>query len=62
MSGWHLWAMIPAISVLTLFYLALGNVGYWNYTINEWLLDNGIVALGIGVVYLGEGIYKRCKK
>ena len=57
-----LWTIIPAISLLTLIYLGLGNIGYWDYTINEFLLGNGIVMLGIGGVYLGEDVYRRIKK
>jgi len=53
-----LWTLIPAIMILTAFYLILGNNGYWNYTVNDWLIGNGIISLGVCFVYVCEGIYK----
>ena len=44
--------------ILTAFYLILGNNGYWNYTVNDWLIGNGIISLGVCFVYVCEGIYK----
>ena len=58
MKDWELWIMIPALMVFTLIFF----VSFDNYTITEWLLGNGIVSLGIGCVYISEGVYKRCKK
>ncbi len=57
----HLWTMIPAIMLLTGFYLMMGINGFWNYTQNDFLYGNGIVSLGIGLVYVGEGVYKKIK-
>ena len=58
-GDWHLWTLIPALMLFTLtFFIAFKP----NYSINEWLLGNGIVSLGIGCIYVGEGIYKRFKK
>ena len=62
MSGWELWTLIPVIFLLTLIYLGLGVSGHWNYTTNDMLFGNGIISLGIGCVYISEGIYKRYKK
>jgi len=59
MKDWHLWTMIPVLMLFTLtFFIAFKQ----DYSINEWLLGNGIVALGIGCVYIGENIFKRFKK
>ena len=39
----------------------MGINGFWNYTQNDFLYGNGIVSLGIGLVYVGEGVYKKIK-
>lgn len=57
-----LWTLIPAIIVLTSFYLMLGVNGYWNYTTNDFLYGNAIFSLGIGFFYISEGVYKKFKK
>jgi len=58
MSGWELWTLIPALMVFTLvFFLAFDN-----YSIEQWVLGNGIISLGVAFIYIGEGIYKRFKK
>ena len=33
-----------------------------NYTIQEWLMGNGIISLEIGLTYISEGVYKKIKK
>ncbi len=59
MKDWHLWTLIPALILFTsTFFIAFKP----NYSINEWLLGNGIVALGIGCVYLKGNIKRRFKK
>lgn len=58
MKGWEVWILIPVLALFTLVYL----LAFKNYTINEWLIGNGIVALGVGCVYITEGIYKKFKK
>jgi len=58
MKGWELYYIIPALLLFTLLYFP----AFDSYTINEWLLGNGIVSLGIGCVYVREGIFKRYKK
>ena len=58
MKDWHLWTMIPALMLFTLtFFIAFEDFG-----INNWLICNGYVALGIGCVYIGESLFKRFKK
>jgi len=54
-----LWIMIPCLMGLTGLYLVIPNFGY---TKIEWIIGNGIVVLGVGVVYISENIYKRVKK
>ena len=51
-----LWTIIPAIFFLTLIYLAIGNMGTWNYDLTDLINGNILVSLGIGLVYLGEYI------
>jgi len=59
MKDWHLWTLIPALMLFTLtFFVAFKDA----YSTNEWLLGNGIIAFGIGTIYVGENIYKRFKK
>jgi len=58
MKNWHLWTLIPVLMLFTLTYF----LAFDSYTINEWLLGNGIVALGICGVYVGENISWRFKK
>jgi len=58
MKDWELYYIIPALALFTLIFF----IAFDNYTINEWLLGNGIVTSGIGFVYLGENIKKRFKK
>ncbi len=58
MKDWHLWTIIPALMLFTLTFFGFFN----RYTVNEWMLGNGIVALGIGVVYIGENISRRDKE
>jgi len=53
-----LWLMIPGLMLITLTYFS----AFENYTTQEWLTGNGIIALGIGLVYLGEISYKKLKK
>lgn len=53
-----IWALIPAILLLTGFYWVLGNNGIWNYTTQDFIYGNLIVAGGVGFVYLGIEIYK----
>ena len=49
-----LYFMIPALMGFTsLFFLKEG----WNYSIQEWLIANGIISLGIGLTYIINGIY-----
>ena len=50
--------MIPGLMLITLTYFS----AFENYTTQEWLTGNGIIALGIGLVYLGEISYKKLKK
>lgn len=58
----ELWTLIPAIFILTLFYLGLGNSGHWDYTTKELMIGNAIISLIIGFIYIIEGIYKGVKK
>ena len=59
MKDWHLWTLIPAMMLFTLtFFVAFSN----SYSVNEWLLGNGIVSLGIGCTYIGDGIFRKFKK
>lgn len=57
-----LWTLIPAVFFITLIYLGLGNVGYWDYSIKDLFNGNLLVSLGIGITYLGEFSYRRFKK
>lgn len=57
-----LWTLIPAIFILTLFYLGLGNFGHWNYTITDLINGNILVSSLIGLIYVSEYSYKRFKK
>jgi len=59
MKDWELWTIIPAMMLFTLTYFIAFKP---NYSVEEWLLSNGIVALGIGGVYLGENIFRGFKK
>jgi len=52
-----LWSLIPALMLLTLFYFQIFD----NYTVQEWILGNGIIGLGIGIIYISEGVYKKIK-
>ncbi len=58
----ELWTMIPAIMILTGFYWVMGNNGVWLYNQNDWLIGNAIVSLGVGLCYIGEGIYEKIKE
>lgn len=49
-----LWSLIPATALLTLTFF-LGK--HMNYSFQEWIVGNGIVALGILLIYGGEFIY-----
>ncbi len=53
-----LWTLIPALMLFTLIYF----VAFENYTAQEWLIGNGIVSCGVGLVYGGESIYKKYKE
>ena len=58
MRDWEVWTLIPALMLFTLvFFLA-----FENYSIQEWILGNGIISLGIGFVYISEGIYNGIKR
>jgi len=57
-----LWTLIPSVFFLTLIYLGLSYAGHWNYTQTDLIYGNGLVSLGIGLCYLGEGVYKKSKK
>ncbi len=57
-----LWTLIPAITILTSLYLVLGINGYWRYTINDFIIGNTLVSLGVGLIYLGEDVYKKSNK
>ena len=54
-----LWMLIPAIVILTLIYLGLGYNGHWNYTLQDFINGNLIVASGIGFIYLVKVLFKR---
>ncbi len=58
MKDWEIWTLIPALMLFTLTFFLFFD----GYTINEWLLGNGFVSLGVGCVYVGENIFKRFKK
>ena len=53
-----LWILIPALMFLTALYTIIPN---FNYSWVDWINGNAIVSFGIGLVYLGEYSYKRCK-
>jgi len=53
-----LWTIIPALMLVTsIFFIA-----FKDYTMNEWIIGNGIVSVGIGLIYIGENIYRRIKE
>ena len=54
-----LWMLIPAIILLTGIFLGLGINGYWNYTTQDFVNGNIIVASGIGLVYLTKKVFKK---
>ena len=58
MKDWYLWTIIPALMLFTLTFF----IAFKDFEINNWLICNGYVSLGIGLVYIGENIYKRFKK
>ncbi len=52
-----IWALIPALALFTLiFFLA-----FENYTIQEWINGNMLIAGLVGFSYLGEAIYHHFK-
>ncbi len=53
-----LWVMIPAMILFTLTFF----ISFENYSINEWILGNSIVATGISIVYIGEFASKKLIK
>jgi len=53
-----IWTLLPALMLFQLiFFLAFDN-----YTTQEWINGSGAVSLVVGLIYIGEGIYKRFKK
>lgn len=54
-----LWTIIPAISLLTLIYLGLGNMGFWYYTDRDVLFGNSLIIFGVGLVYLTKKVLKK---
>jgi|TARA_Y100000034_G_scaffold115664_1_gene153099 hypothetical protein len=53
-----LWTISPALMLLTLLYFIPSHM---NYSVNEWLLGNGIVLVGVGLVYLGRSTYNKLR-
>ena len=54
-----LWTIIPALMLITSsFFIAFKD----SYTITEWIIGNGIVSIGIGLIYISENIYKGVKR
>lgn len=52
-----LWTIIPALMLFTLTYF----IAFKNYSISEWLIGNGLMAIPIGLTYVGEFIFRREK-
>ena len=49
-----IWSLSPALILVTsTFFLA----EHLNYSFIDWILGNGIVALGIGIFYLGDWVH-----
>lgn len=46
--------IIPAMMGFTALFFLKSN---WSYDVNEWLLGNALVSMGIGLTYVINGIY-----
>ncbi len=58
MKDWEVWIMIPALMLFTLTFF----IAFEDFKIDNWLIINGYVSLGIGFIYIGENIHKRFKE
>lgn len=54
-----LWSLIPTLIIISSFYFLAPHL---NYTVEDWVNGNLIIAVGIGIIYVAKAIYNLLNK